>query len=104
MTPQAVDYDKFFETDEARPVKAWCDGESVYAVLADDRQIRTPLWWYPFLMKASAEERSAIELTEIGIWWTTIDEGISIKSMLLGWKAPRALKPLDTTGGDVVDG
>ena len=90
MSVPVVDYGKYLDTDEARPVKAWCDDEFVFAVLADGRQIRTPMWWYPYLMNASVEERGDIEILHTGIWWTKIDEGVSIKSMLLGWKAPRA--------------
>jgi len=88
-----VDYAKYFETDEVRPVKAWCDGEFLYAELADGRQIRAPLWWYPYLLKVPLEERSAVELLYEGIWWPSIDEGVSIKAMLLGRKAPGAKEP-----------
>ncbi|MBN9073312.1 MAG: DUF2442 domain-containing protein [Rhizobiales bacterium] len=93
MPVPRVDYGKYFETDDARPVEAWCDDEFVYAVLADGRQIRTPIWWYPYLRNVSAEKRSVVELLYEGIWWPAIDEGISIKSMLLGWKSPRAIDP-----------
>jgi hypothetical protein len=99
MTMPTVDYGKYLDTDDARPVKAWCDDEFVYAELADGRQIRTPMWWYPFLMNASSKERSEVEMLGVGIWWTTIDEGISIKSMLLGWKAPRATRDGGVSGG-----
>lgn len=82
-----------FETEETRPVAAWCDDEYVYATLADGRQIRAPIWWYPFLEKASPEDRAIVELQFSGIWWPVMDEGISVKAMLLGWKAPGAKKP-----------
>ena len=82
-----------FETEAMRPVKAWCDAHHVYATLADGRQIRAPLWWYPFLQDASAEQRADIELEFSGIWWPAIDDGVSIKALLLGWKAPGAKAP-----------
>ena len=82
-----------FETEEMLPVAAWCDDAFVYATLADDRQIRAPIWWYPFLHQASPEDRAVIELEFSGIWWPVLDEGISVKGMLLGWKAPGAVRP-----------
>lgn len=82
-----------FETEQTRPVAAWCDDSFVYATLADGRQIRAPMWWYPFLNAASPADRAEIELMFDGLWWPAMDEGISIKAMLLGWKAPGAIMP-----------
>lgn len=94
-----VDYEAFFETDEVRPVAARCDDQFVYVTLADERTISVPLWWYPFLLKATTEDRSDVELTHVGVWWTVMDEGISVKSMLLGWKMPRAAKQEGSADG-----
>jgi hypothetical protein len=88
-----IDYARYFETDGTQPVKAWCDSESVHMVLADGRQIGAPLWWYPYLEQASPEQRAEIELEFVGAWWPQIDEGVSVKAMLLGWKAPGARAP-----------
>ncbi|WP_425484065.1 DUF2442 domain-containing protein [Allomesorhizobium camelthorni] len=88
-----MDYSAYFETDEVRPVDAWCDETLVCVTLADARQIRAPLWWYPFLEKASSQDRTNIELMFDGVWWPVMDEGISVKSMALGWKMPGAKKP-----------
>ncbi|WJH41954.1 DUF2442 domain-containing protein [Aliirhizobium terrae] len=82
-----------FETDEMRPVRAWCDDGEVHVALADGRVIATPLWWYPFLAKLDDRALNDIELMYEGIWWTAIDEGISVKSMFLGVKAPGAKAP-----------
>jgi hypothetical protein len=82
-----------FETEDARPVEAQCDDMNVSVTLADGRQIKAPLWWYPFLAKATVEERADIELEFAGIWWPSLDEGVSVKGLLLGWKAPGAQKP-----------
>jgi hypothetical protein len=82
-----------FETEEMRPVAACCDDAFVYVTLADGRQIRAPLWWYPFLAKASTEDRANVDLMYSGVWWPVMDEGVSVKGMLLGWKAPGARKP-----------
>jgi hypothetical protein len=83
-----------FETDEMRPVKAWCAHGEVHVTLADGRSIATPLWWYPFLARLNQTELNDIELMYEGIWWPAVDEGISVKSMFLGWKAPGAVPPL----------
>jgi len=88
-----VDYGRYFETDDVRPIAVRCNDQFVYVTLADERTISTPLWWYPFLLNAKAEDRAKTELTHVGVWWTVMDEGISVKSMLLGWKMRKAKKP-----------
>ncbi len=82
-----------FETEDMRPVSARCDSEFVYVTLFDGRQIRAPLWWYPYLANATAEQRSHMELEFSGVWWPDLDEGVSVKALLLGWKAPGAKAP-----------
>lgn len=82
-----------FETEEMRPVEARCDDRFLYVTLADGRQIRAPLWWYPFLARATASDQAEVELMFEGVWWPAMDEGISVKSILLGWKAPGAVEP-----------
>ncbi len=82
-----------FETEEMSPVAAECDDHFVYVALADGRQIRAPLWWYPFLNDATPEHRANVEMQFSGVWWPDIDDGVSVKSMLLGWKAPGAKAP-----------
>ncbi|MEZ5809976.1 MAG: DUF2442 domain-containing protein [Rhizobiaceae bacterium] len=82
-----------FETDEMRPVKAWCTKGEVHVGLADGRAISAPLWWYPFLEGLDEAALNDIELMYEGIWWPSVDEGISIKSMFLGHKAPGAREP-----------
>jgi hypothetical protein len=79
-----------FETDKMKPVRAWCADGEVYLALADRRVIATPLWRYPFLSELDDGELNDIELLYEGIWWAAIDEGISVKSMFLGIKAPGA--------------
>lgn len=84
------------ETAEMRPVKAWCTQEEVHATLADGRTISVPLWWYPFLRGLDMGSLNEIELMYEGIWWTKADEGISVKSMVLGLKAQGAKAPEKT--------
>ena len=82
-----------FETESVRPIAARCDDTRVHVTLADGREIGAPLWWYPFLQNASAKQRADIELQFSGIWWPELDEGVSVKGLLLGWKAPGAKMP-----------
>ncbi len=82
-----------FETDEMRPVRAWCTQDEVHVTLADGRTISTPLWWYPFLSGLDQNALNDIELMYEGVWWSAVDEGISVKSMFLGKKAPGAVAP-----------
>ncbi len=82
-----------FETEAVRPISVHCDDTHVFVTLADGRQISAPLWWYPFLERAAAKEREQTELQFSGIWWEALDEGISVKGLLMGWKAPGARMP-----------
>ncbi|NTF06249.1 DUF2442 domain-containing protein [Agrobacterium rubi] len=75
------------------PVAAECEDNFVSVTLADGRQIRAPLWWYPYLNDATPEQRANFELQFSGVWWPDIDDGVSVKAMLLGWKAPGAKAP-----------
>jgi hypothetical protein len=77
-----------FETQEMRPVAAWCDDTFVYVTLADGRQIRAPLWRYPFLAKAAPENRANVELMHSGVWWPVMDEGVSVKACSWVGKRP----------------
>lgn len=86
-----------FETEDMRPVKAWCTNGEVHVTLADGRTISAPLWWYPFLNGLDADGLNDIELMYEGIWWTRADEGISVKSMFLGQKMPGAKEPEGVT-------
>jgi len=76
-----------------RPIEARCDEQFLYVTLADGRLIRAPLWWYPFLQQARPADRAKIELQFSGVWWPVMDEGVSVKARLLGWKAPGASNP-----------
>jgi hypothetical protein len=81
------------EVEDARPVAVVCDAAHLTVTLMDGRVLQTPLWWYPRLQKASAQQRAHVELTPMGIHWPKIDEDISIASILRGQKAPGARAP-----------
>ena len=82
------------EINEAdRPVSASCDDENLTVILADGRQIVTPLWWYPRLLAATPEQRADVELSRFGVHWEEIDEDLSDDGMLCGRKAKGAVPP-----------
>lgn len=58
-----------FETEDMQPVNAVCADGAVHVTLANGRTISAPLWW------------------------TRIDEAISVKSIYLGEKARDAVAP-----------
>ena len=81
------------EMDGQAPVAAWCDDHSLHVRLTDGREISTPLWWYPSLLRASHVQRNNLELMYTGIHWPELDEDLSIEGMLRGWKAGDARPP-----------
>ena len=81
------------EIEDSRPVEAHCADGQVHVRLADGRTVSTPIWWYPRLAEASAQELNEIELMPMGLHWPAMDEDISIASMLRGEKAPGAKAP-----------
>ena len=79
--------------DSERPVEAWCDPTQLHVRLADGREVVTPLWWYPRLLAASPASRNRVELMLDGIHWPDVDEDLSVRGMLSGWKYPNAVPP-----------
>jgi hypothetical protein len=79
--------------ESERPVHAWCDPAQLHVRLADERELVTPLWWYPKLLSASPAERNNVELMLDGVHWPDVDEDLSIRGMLSGWKYPQAVRP-----------
>ena len=65
--------------------------------MADGRIIEAPLWWYPRLQAASAEERKNWEILPFGdaVGWVEIDEYISAKALIVGGAAPGAKPPAE---------
>ena len=89
-------WNEFFALDILRtnvPSKRGATASSSTSALADGRELVTPLWWYPRLLNASAAERNNVELMLDGVHWPDVDEDLSIRGMLRGWKSPDAVKP-----------
>lgn len=57
---------------------------AILVILADGREISTPLEWFPKLRDANDKQRKNWRLigNGIGIHWEEIDEDISVKSLL----------------------
>ncbi len=81
------------EMDDQAPTAAWCDDLNLHVRLADGREIATPLWWYPSLLRATPGQRNTLELMYTGIYWPDLDEDLSVSGMLAGWKAQDARPP-----------
>ena len=72
------------EKTDVLAVNVSCTKDELTVVLSDGRAVTAPLAWFPRLMEASARQRSKWELIGggIGIHWETIDEDISVASLL----------------------
>jgi hypothetical protein len=58
--------------------------DALYVVLADGRELTTPLAWFPRLLHATAEQRRNWRFIGQGqgIHWPDVDEDISVASLL----------------------
>jgi hypothetical protein len=83
--------DQFPESE--RPVDVWCTSTELHVRLADDREVITPLWWYPRLLNATPPQRNNFRLMLDGVHWPDVDKDLSVHGMLRGWKYPKAVRP-----------
>jgi len=77
-----ADFKYTYETD--RPVAVAFDSGNVIVTLADGRRISNPLEWFPWLERASTEQRNNFELDAFSVYWPDLDEGLDIEGMLRG--------------------
>ncbi|MDQ7024260.1 MAG: DUF2442 domain-containing protein [Anaerolineae bacterium] len=75
-----------------QPVSATVRDEKVWIELADGRVLASPVDWYPFLVLATPEQLSNIELLPFSVVWADLDDGISIDSILDGRKPPHTVE------------
>lgn len=61
-----------------------CNNESLHVSLADGREVRVPLEWYPRLLDATPKDRNNWQLIGggLGIHWEDLDEDITVESLL----------------------
>ena len=62
------------------------DEDTMWVDLADGRILGVPLAYFPRLLKATAEQRLAFEVSGggTGVHWDGLDEDISVEGLLLG--------------------
>ncbi len=60
------------------------DDDSMWVALEDGRTIGVPLAWYPRLLNGVPEARRDVFISPSGLHWETLDEDISIASLLAG--------------------
>ncbi len=72
------------ERAEALAVDVSCTDDTLSVVLSDGRAISVPHAWFPRLLGATARQRAEWELIGggIGIHWDSVDEDISVASLL----------------------
>lgn len=65
-------------------VNVFFSQDDLHVLLADGREIVTPLAWFPKLETANEKERNNWRLIGdgIGIHWELLDEDISVKTLL----------------------
>ena len=64
----------------------WFSEDSICLQLADGREVKTPLEFYPTLKNATASQRKKFRLIGLGtgIHWDDIDEDLSVEGIVLG--------------------
>jgi len=72
------------ERNEVTAVEVSCTTDTLNVVLADGRVVSVPLAWFPRLLKATPKQRKDWEFIGggIGIHWDSVDEDISVASLL----------------------
>jgi hypothetical protein len=72
------------ERAEALAVNVACTKDALSVELSDGRTVSIPLAWFPRLLEATARQRADWELIGggIGVHWDSIDEDISVASLL----------------------
>jgi len=72
------------ERAEALAIDVSCTDDDLSVALSDGRTVAVPLAWFPRLVRASEKQRADWELIGggVGIHWETVDEDISVSSLL----------------------
>ena len=56
----------------------------IVVTLANDRVVRNPLSWHPWLAQATTAQRQHYELSTFSIDWPELDEGLDVEGMIRG--------------------
>ena len=78
------------DVEQARATALSFTDDLLVCELADGRTITVPLAYYPRLLHATPEQRNDFRWIGrgSGIHWPQIDEDLSVRGFLFGWKAP----------------
>ena len=60
------------------------DDDNMWVELSDGRTLGVPLAWFPRLLRATPDERTACRISRRGLHWERLDEDISIAGLLAG--------------------
>ncbi len=60
------------------------DEDAMWVELEDGRTLGVPFAWFPRLLKATSEQRAAVEIGRFGLHWEGLDEDISVEGLLAG--------------------
>lgn len=75
-----------FSSIDVQPlaVDVSCNADKLQVALADGREISVPLEWYPRLLDATPKERNDWQLLGggLGIHWESLDEDVTVESLL----------------------
>ncbi len=77
---------KFEQDYEPIAIKIECTDEFLCLFLADGREIRVPLSFYPRLKNATKQQRDNYQIAGMGtgIHWPDIDEDLSVNGIIAG--------------------
>ena len=64
------------------------NNHAIWTLLEDGREITVPIAWYPRLAKATKEQLNNFKIIGrgSGIHWEELDEDLSIRGFILGFK------------------
>lgn len=71
-------------SEPASPQRVTFDDQRMLVELSDGRLLGIPLAWFPRLLQATPEQRSAVWFSPEGLHWEEIDEDISIAGLIAG--------------------
>jgi len=67
-----------------KPVRVRFDSDSFHVDLSDGRVIDVPLTRFPRLLRATAEQREQVQMSNCGLHWEALDEDISVAGLIAG--------------------
>ena len=67
-----------------KPMCVRFDSDSFHVDLSDGRVIDVPLVRFPRLLRATAEQRKQVQLSNCGLHWESLEEDISVEGLLAG--------------------